>query len=97
METKIYLFNYSARAFAVAGDTKPIKNILKSAGGRFNPRLSHPTTGQTFGGWIFSLSRQSQVEGLLTGNGIRYQRILPDNINSDTPKKYEALLKSQNM
>lgn len=58
MSTQI--INYSERAIAVVGDTKPIKDQLKSLGGRFNGKL---TCGP---GWIFSISRRPQVEQLLS-------------------------------
>lgn len=44
---KIQIIEYSERAIAVIGDTKPIKDKLKELGGKFNFRL---TCGA---GWIF--------------------------------------------
>lgn len=84
----INIFNYSTKAIAVTGDTKPIKNLLKSMGGRFNPRLVHPKTGATFMGWIFSAHRLTELEAMLTGNRIKFERTLPDNINSESARDY---------
>lgn len=44
---KIQIIDYSERAIAVIGDTKPIKDKLKELGGKFNFRLSCGA------GWIF--------------------------------------------
>lgn len=48
-------FDYSDKAFAIIGDTKPMKDRLKSLGGRFNFRL------KCGAGWIFSKKKQSEV------------------------------------
>lgn len=48
------LLDYSDKAFAVFGNTKAVKDILKELGGRFNPALTHPNTKQKQAGWIFS-------------------------------------------
>lgn len=53
------IVDYSAKAFAIVGDTKQIKDDLKKLGGRFNARL---TCGA---GWIFSNTKRSQVETFL--------------------------------
>lgn len=47
---KIQIIDYSEKAIAVIGDTRPIKEKLKSLGGRFNFRLSCGA------GWIFKKS-----------------------------------------
>jgi len=57
---KIQIVDYSEKAFAVIGDTKPIKDKLKSLGGSFNPRLSCGA------GWIFSKKRLEDVTKALT-------------------------------
>lgn len=56
---EMQIIDYSAKAIAVIGDTKPYKEELKAAGGSFNPRL---TCGA---GWVFSKSRLEQVKALL--------------------------------
>lgn len=50
------LIDYSEKAFAVIGDTKPIKDKLRLLGGSFNSRLS---CGM---GWIFSKKRLETVK-----------------------------------
>ncbi len=51
---QVIIKNYSDKAVIVSGDTKPVKDQLKTQGGRFNPRLKDPETGQQVCGWIFS-------------------------------------------
>ncbi len=53
------LVDYSAKAFAIIGDTKPIKDKLKSLGGRFNFRLSCGA------GWIFPKTKEEEVRTAL--------------------------------
>jgi hypothetical protein len=52
---KINIIDYSEKAIAIIGDTKPIKEILKALGGRFNFRLSCGA------GWIFPKTMQGKV------------------------------------
>ncbi|MDD6581591.1 MAG: hypothetical protein PUF10_02790 [Bacteroidales bacterium] len=56
---KVVIIDYSEKAIAVVGDTKPLKDQLKMAGGKFNPRL---TCGA---GWIFSKTRRNDVEDII--------------------------------
>lgn len=58
-QPKFYTVDYSEKSFAVIGDTKVIKDQLKSLGGNFNPRLSCGA------GWIFPKSKLADVEALL--------------------------------
>lgn len=60
IEGEINIIDYSAKAIAVIGDTKPIKDKLKELGGKFNFRL---TCGA---GWIFPKTKLSDLEALLT-------------------------------
>lgn len=53
------LVEYSEKAVAVFGDTKPIKNELKAMGGRFNSRLIF--NGQKLAGWIFPKSKEHHL------------------------------------
>ena len=53
------LVEYSAKAVAVFGDTKAIKDELKSMGGRFNSRLTF--NGEKLTGWIFSKSQEQRL------------------------------------
>lgn len=50
---------YSQKALAVLGDTKPIKTQLKALGGRFNSRLTYQ--GERVAGWIFSKSNEQEL------------------------------------
>ena len=55
----IKIFDYSDKAIAVIGDTRSIKDTLKSLGGRFNARLSCGA------GWIFSKRMEDKVRNVL--------------------------------
>lgn len=55
----ITFVDYSDKAFAITGDTKAIKDTLKSLGGRFNARLSCGA------GWIFSKKSEEKVKSAL--------------------------------
>lgn len=59
MEAKIRLIDYSDKAFAIVGETKEIKEILKSLGGRYNPHLNCGA------GWIFSKKKEQEVKSKL--------------------------------
>lgn len=59
---KIQIVDYSEKAFAVIGETKPLKDNLKELGGSFNPRL---TCGA---GWIFSKTKLEAVKAFLIQN-----------------------------
>lgn len=56
---EVNIIEYSDKAIAVIGETKPIKELLKSLGGSFNPRL---TCGC---GWIFSKKKLEEVQTAL--------------------------------
>lgn len=57
---EVQIIDYSEKAIAVIGDTKPIKDKLKELGGRFNFRL---TCGA---GWIFPKTKLEDIEKFLT-------------------------------
>jgi hypothetical protein len=57
------IVDYSLKALAVFGDTRPIKEQLKALGGKFNPRLTHNEKKQA--GWIFQKSKEQEVRNLL--------------------------------
>ena len=59
------LVNYSEKAFAVVGDTREIKDLLKENGGRFNPALT--VNGVKCAGWIFSKKSLQAVRLALIG------------------------------
>lgn len=53
------LVDYSEKAIAVVGDTKAVKDLLNSMGGRFNSRLSCGA------GWIFSKKKIDELKAVL--------------------------------
>ena len=57
------IVDYSEKAIAVFGDTKPVKDALHALGGRFNARLTHD--GQKKAGWIFQKTKEDEVRRLL--------------------------------
>lgn len=57
------LVDYSEKAVALFGDTKPIKDALSDLGGRFNSRLTYD--GQKRAGWIFQKAKEAQVRQLI--------------------------------
>ena len=57
------IVNYSEKALAVFGDTRPIKDELKALGGRFNPKLANGDIRKA--GWIFSKSKEVELRNLL--------------------------------
>jgi len=59
------ILDYSDKAVAVFGDTKAIKEQLKSLGGRFNAYLTHPTTELKACGWVFPKNKREELENLL--------------------------------
>lgn len=59
----IEIVDYSEKAIAVFGDTKTVKDQLKSLGGHFNPSLKHKGTKRA--GWIFSKKQADNVRALL--------------------------------
>ena len=61
----INILDYSEKAIVVFGETKPVKDTLKSLGGRFNFRLKHPSTGEQLAGWIFAKAKAQEVKQAL--------------------------------
>jgi len=59
----VYIVDYSEKAIAVFGDTKAIKDTLKSLGGKFNMYLKN--NGTTQAGWIFSKKSESEVRAAI--------------------------------
>ncbi|GAB6122538.1 fusion protein [Dysgonomonas termitidis] len=53
------MVEYSAKAVAVFGETRAIKDELKAMGGRFNSRLTF--NGKKLAGWIFSKSQEQRL------------------------------------
>ena len=57
------IVDYSLKALAIFGDTRPIKEQLKALGGKFNARLTHNEKKQA--GWIFQKSKEQELRNLL--------------------------------
>jgi hypothetical protein len=53
------LVNYSEKAIAVIGDTRPHSEVLKGMGGRFNRYLNCGA------GWIFSQKKRAEVQAFI--------------------------------
>ena len=68
---RFQVIDYSEKAIAVVGDTRDIKDKLKSLGGRFNPRLSCGA------GWVFSKKQRTEVEKLLQGGKVEKSETKP--------------------
>lgn len=67
------IVDYSEKAIAIFGNTKPIKEALKSLGGKFNFRLTH--NGEKQPGWIFSKKQKADLEKLISGEVINQDEI----------------------
>ncbi len=59
VQGEVNIIDYSEKAIAVIGDTKPIKDKLKELGGKWNNKLSCGP------GWIFSKKRMEEVVNAL--------------------------------
>ena len=59
----INIVNYSEKAIAVLGETKPLKDHLSAIGGKWNPSLTH--NGEKVPGWIFVISKRDEVKKIL--------------------------------
>lgn len=59
----VEIVDYSEKAIAVFGDTKPLKDKLKALGGRFNPFLIN--SGEKMAGWIFPKTKSLELSQLL--------------------------------
>ena len=65
-ELQFEIVDYSEKAIALFGDTKPIKDLLLAMGGKFNPRLTH--NAEKRAGWIFSINKRTEVETIINLN-----------------------------
>jgi hypothetical protein len=63
-KTDFIIVDYSPKALALFGDTRPMKEKLKALGGRFNPKLMHEERKKA--GWIFAKSKEQELRNLLT-------------------------------
>lgn len=57
------IVDYSEKAIAVFGDTKAIKDELKSIGGKFNHSLNYK--GEKRAGWVFPKNKREKLESML--------------------------------
>ena len=57
------LIDYSDKAVALFGNTKPIRDTLKEIGGRFNPCLN--VEGAKVAGWVFPKAKRDVLEQLI--------------------------------
>ena len=57
------IVEYSEKAIAVFGDTKPIKNVLKDLNGLFRANLTYK--GERRAGWIYSKKQETKVKEAL--------------------------------
>lgn len=77
------IIEYSDKAFAVVGDTKPIKDELKKLGGRFNGKLSCGA------GWIFSKKAEESVKSLLQCGTIeRTASVVKNKVDAELLEEY---------
>lgn len=60
------IIDYSEKAIALFGDTKPIKDLLLAMGGKFNPQLTY--NAEKRAGWIFSKNKRTEVETIINLN-----------------------------
>lgn len=78
------LIDYSEKAFAVVGDSKPFKDGLKNIGGRWNPRLKCGS------GWIFSKKHLVAVAQLLNVPETLEPLVIPE-ANGGNPTLEKAM------
>lgn len=62
------LVDYSEKAIALFGDTKPIKEALMDLNGRFNRNLKYKDGKKA--GWVFSKKIRSNVEALINSDSL---------------------------
>lgn len=87
MSQTLKLVNYSEKAVAVIGDTKPVKDTLKNLGGKFNPHL------KCGAGWIFSKKKVNDIDAALTFAPNNYMIPLESAVvskNNHTPASIRA-------
>lgn len=65
MSVSLYIADYSERAIALFGETKPYKNKITELGGKFNLYLKVDNSEDRKPGWIFPKSKRKVVEQLI--------------------------------
>lgn len=63
-QPKYQIIDYSEKAIVVVGDTREIKEQLKSLGDRFNAKLSCGA------GWVFPKTKGEELQALLSGEAV---------------------------
>jgi hypothetical protein len=56
---------YSPKSIVITGDTKPVKEIIKSYGGTFNKFLTDPDTKEKVIGWIVPMTKADACKAAL--------------------------------
>ena len=65
VEDSIKIIDYTEKSFCLVGEkTKSIKEEIKANSGKWNSNLTHPKTGEKFGGWIFPMSKKTEIRKL---------------------------------
>jgi hypothetical protein len=64
-QCQIYIQEYSPKSFVVRDDNDNYRDSLKKLGGKWNRFLRDKETGDVFAGWIFYISKRSQIENWL--------------------------------
>ena len=80
----VQVIDYSTKAYAVTGDTKPIKDTLKSLGGSFNARLSCGA------GWIFSKEKHPIEKTTAALQALRGAIPTAEEVEATAPDKVPA-------
>jgi len=60
----INIVNYSEKAIAVFGDTKPLKDHFSALGGKYNPSLKKDD--EKVPGWVFPVGKKDDVKKVIT-------------------------------
>ena len=58
----VYIQEYSQKSFVVRDDADNHVKALEELGGKWNRFLRDKETGDVFAGWIFYISKRSQIE-----------------------------------
>lgn len=63
-QTTVRIVNYSEKAIAIFGNTKPFKDQFKEIWGHYNKFLTNEE-GERTAGWVFSKKRKEQVKQII--------------------------------
>ena len=63
MSTEVFVQDYTEKAIAVFGNTKPYMEDIKNAGGKYNHNLKY--NGTTSPGWVFPKTKLASVKQLV--------------------------------